>query len=193
MIANLVTQENTSMINNVWKWNVSLRRKECWSFYWAVNTLSTYYLWSFYTSWHSDMFKWKNLISSTLDDRDQKSDLTWSSMMLVSFYKVWCFLLFCFLNNILLGVHKQGGKIQDMYLECDAYLPQAFLAWKGKYFLWHENYSVSKFAGDKPGDAKFIAFRNHILGLYFELDTFAYCDDFRLLFTQLYFPVLWGM
>lgn len=132
------------------------------------------------------MFKWKNLIFSTLEDRDQKFDLTWSFRMLVSFYRVFRFLLLCFLDIILLWVHNQGGKIHDLYLECDAYLPQAFLPPKGKYFLWYKNYSISKFTDDKAGEAKFITSKNHILGLYFELETLAYCDGLGLLFTHLF-------
>lgn len=45
------------------------------------------------------------------------------------------FFLVCFLGIILLWVHKQEGEIPDIYLESDAYLSQAFLPWKGKYFL----------------------------------------------------------
>lgn len=77
-----------------------------------------------------------------------------------------------------------------MYLEWDKYLPQAFLPQKGHRFLWYTNYSISEFASDRAGEEKFIASRNHILGLYFVLETFASFDNLGLLFIQLCFPVL---
>lgn len=150
-------------------------RKECWRFYWAVNALFTYYLWSFSTFWQLDMFKWKNFFSFTLEERGHRLDLTWSSRWLVSFCKVFPaeFDAFCCFGIVLLQINKQECKIQDLDLECDAYFPWAFLEmpWKGQHSLWYKNYPISKFASDRTSEAKFFTSSSHISGWYFEFET----------------------